>query len=155
MFNWWSLGSVVSDSCERCPTQESLTDLEHYELCVCMIKKIITQFLSPSIVVSNTVSEFQKARVKGLRAETTEVWVWLTVHPYKHPRFDNSGGHQASTYGHQNWIHDSEGIKNRDKKRRGTWTRHRENHVQASRSHLLPKSKLRYELEMSYAREAH
>lgn len=81
-----------------------------------MIKKIITQFPSPNFVVDNTVSELQKARVKVLRAETTEVWVWLAVHPYNHPRFDNSGGHQASAYGHQNWIHDSEGIKNRQKK---------------------------------------
>lgn len=47
------------------------------------------------------------------------------------------------------------GLKNRYKKRRGTWTRYRENHMQASRSHLFLKSKLRCELEMLYAREAH
>lgn len=33
------------------------------------------------------------------------------------------------------------GFKNRDKKKkRDTWTRYRENHMQASRSHLFPKA---------------
>lgn len=72
------------------------------------------------------------------------------------PGFNNSGGQQASEYGHQNWIHDSEGIQ---KQRQQNEEAHGQG-IEKTMSKLpgvtyFSRSKLRFELEMLYAREAH
>lgn len=77
-------------------------------------QKIITKFLSPNFVDN----KFQKVVAKGLRTETNEDWIWLTVASLQPLQFDNSPEQQDSACGHQSWIHDSEGINSKNNKKK-------------------------------------